>query len=399
MLRNSLDLEYKSAAFEREQKMVALLRTLPIARLAFAASFVIILAVMFWSQSRYPSLNDKAIMSGSIQLEDPLSFEVLLPIDPVYPVWKKIAFTTVNWVKTNKNGMIFGVLFGAAFLTFLRYLPRRSFKGRFSNSVLGMAIGAPLGVCVNCAAPIAKGIYQSGARAETTLSAMMASPTMNIVVLTMLFSIMPFYLAATKVLLSIFVVLVAVPVIVRLLPSNQLVRMTQDESGQVCEIPVSAAPPNESIVQALYGVIRDYAKDLWFIVSRTVPLMFAAGFLGAVVATLLPLERLSDLPVNVLTLLGVSLVGVFLPVPIAFDVVIAGTLLNAGLPVAFIMALLFSLGIFSVYSYLIVANTISVRAASLVTLTVVVISVLAGLGADYYQTWQLDRSLEYLIND
>ena len=78
--------------------------------------------------------------------------------------------------------------------------------------------------------------------------------------------------------------------------------------------------------------------------------MLLAGFLGAVAATLLPLEGLADLPVNVLTILGVSLVGVFLPVPIAFDVVIAGTLFNAGLPIAFIMALLFSLGIFSVYS-------------------------------------------------
>ena len=125
--------------------------------------------------------------------------------------------------------------------------------------------------------------------------------------------------------------------------------------------------------------------------------MLLAGFLGAVAATLLPLEGLADLPVNVLTILGVSLVGVFLPVPIAFDVVIAGTLLNAGLPIAFIMALLFSLGIFSVYSYIIVANTISLRAASLITAAVVGLSVAAGLGADYYHSWQLDQSLEYLI--
>jgi uncharacterized membrane protein YraQ (UPF0718 family) len=261
-----------------------------------------------------------------------------------------------------------------------------------------MAIGAPLGVCVNCAAPIAKGIYQAGARAETTLSAMMASPTMNIVVLTMLFSIMPFYLAVTKIALSILVVLVAVPIIVRLLPQDQLTRMTVDDSGQACELPALPLPPREPIARAMIGFVTDYAKDFWFIVSRTVPLMFLAGFLGAVAATLLPLDGLADLPVNVLTILGVSLVGVFLPVPIAFDVVIAGTLFNAGLPIAFIMALLFSLGIFSVYSYFIVANTISLRAATLVTVAVVGLSVAAGLGADYYHSWQLDRSIEYLLN-
>lgn len=371
--------------------------SIPYLRIVLAGLLLLIIAINFWSTSRYPDLNDKAVMSGTIQLEDPLSFEVLLPIQPGYPLWQKIAYTTVNWIKTNLNGMIFGVLFGSAFLTLLRYLPKRSFKGRFANSALGMAIGAPLGVCVNCAAPIAKGIYQSGARAETTLSAMMASPTMNIIVLTMLFSIMPFYLAITKIVLSVVVVLLAVPIIVRLLPQDQLTRMTVDESGQACELPSLPVPTREPVPRAMAGFLTDFAKDFWFIVSRTVPLMFLAGFLGAIAATLLPLEELANLPVNILTILGVSLVGVFLPVPIAFDVVIAGTLFNAGLPIAYIMALLFSLGIFSVYSYVIIASTISLRAASLVTVAVVGLSVAAGLGADYYHSWQLEQSIELLL--
>ena len=70
-----------------------------------------------------------------------------------------------------------------------------------------MAMGAPLGVCVNCAAPIAKGMYAGGARAESTLSAMVASPTLNVIVLTMLFSILPFYMAVMKIALSLFVIL------------------------------------------------------------------------------------------------------------------------------------------------------------------------------------------------
>ena len=163
--------------------MLATLKVPPY-RVIFAGLLVVVLAFLFWTESRYPSLNNKAIMEGSIQLEDPLSFEALLTVDPSMPMWKKIVFTTINWVKTNKNGMTFGVLFGAAFLTLIRYLPVRSFRGRYANSALGMAIGAPLGVCVNCAAPIAKGMYSAGARAETTLSAMIASPTLNIVVLT-----------------------------------------------------------------------------------------------------------------------------------------------------------------------------------------------------------------------
>ena len=85
-----------------------------------------------------------------------------------------------------------------------------------------VVVGAPLGVCVNCAAPIAKGLYSGGARAETTLSAMIASPTLNIVVLTMLLSILPLYLVVAKIGLSIAVILVAVPLICRLLPTREL---------------------------------------------------------------------------------------------------------------------------------------------------------------------------------
>ena len=191
-------------------------------RFALAVLLVAFLALNFWTTSRYPSLNDKAMMSGAIQLEDPISFEAMFPVLADYPVWKKIGYSTVNWIKTNQQGMTFGVLFAAAFLTLFGYMRRHSFKGGFSNSLLGMIMGAPLGVCVNCAAPIAKGLYTGGARAESTLSAMVASPTLNIVVLTMLFSLFPFYMAVTKIALSLLVILVAVPVICRFLPSAQL---------------------------------------------------------------------------------------------------------------------------------------------------------------------------------
>lgn len=43
-------------------------------------------ATMFWSGSRYPSLNEKAIMGGSAALEDPLSFEASLQTQPGDPL-------------------------------------------------------------------------------------------------------------------------------------------------------------------------------------------------------------------------------------------------------------------------------------------------------------------------
>ena len=36
-------------------------------------------------------------------------------------------------------------------------------------------MGAPLGVCVNCVAPISKGMYESGQKIETVLATMFSS--------------------------------------------------------------------------------------------------------------------------------------------------------------------------------------------------------------------------------
>ena len=358
-------------------------------RIIMSLMLITILASLFWTQSRYPALNDKAIMEGSIQLEDPLSFEALLSVDPSFPMWKKIVYTTINWVKTNKNGMTFGVLMGAAFLTLIRYLPKKSLNGRFANSAAGMAIGAPLGVCVNCAAPIAKGIYSAGARAELTLSAMIASPTLNIVVLTMAFGIMPFEIAIAKLLLSIFVILIVVPVIVRMVPGKELA--TVDDSNS-CGLDLSSPVGGESIRASAIGFVQDYSLDLWFIVSRTVPLMLVAG-----------LKKINDVWGNaganasIILLFVVALIGIFLPVPIGFDVIVAGTLLNAGLSVGLVMVLVFTLGIFSVYSFIIIGSTISWRISRNLAVAIVLIAVLAGLGIEAFSNWQLQQGLEFLL--
>ena len=364
-------------------------------RFLLAVVLLATLAIQFWTQSRYPSLDDKALMSGAIQLEDSLSFEALLPIRPEFPVWKKIAYTTVNWLETNQRGMTFGVLFGAAFLTLLSYLRRQSFNGAFSNSLLGMGIGAPLGVCVNCAAPIAKALYSGGARAEATLSAMVASPTLNVVVLTMLFSLMPFYMAVTKIALSLLVILGAVPVICRFLPTSQLQVMERDPVHLPC-----AAQGNitENFFQAGYRFISDFAGNLWFIVTRTVPLMFLAGFLGAALATLLPAEMLANAEFGVISVLLVASIGTLLPVPIGFDVVASGAMLGSGLDTGYVMVLLFTLGVFSIYSFFIVAGAISMRAAVLLGLVVVMLGSLSGIGVHYYHAYLQKRALEILTS-
>ena len=350
------------------------------------------LAVAFWSSSRYPQLNEKALMGGDAKLEDPLSFDAIVQLQEGDPLAKRIAYSTLNWLHTNKEGMTFGVLLGATFLTLLKLFRRRSYASALGNTLLGVVMGAPLGVCVNCAAPVAKGLHRAGARLETTLAAMVSSPTLNVVVLTMLFSIFPPYLAITKVAFTLLFILVAIPLMARYAFRAEL---AESAAAAACAIPeTTAIRPGETWLQAAAGAGRDLLGNLWFIVRTTVPLMFLAGLLGAVLIHLVPLDALTTVGSGLVTMVLLAFVGLFLPVPMAFDVVICAALLAAGVPPLYIMILLFTLGIFSVYSYFIVATTISQRVAFGLVVVLGAMGLLAGLAADAYHKWELRAMID-----
>lgn len=365
-------------------------------RLVFSLAIICTLTYLFWAGSRYPALDEKAMMSGAIQLEDPLGFEALFPLNAEMTIAERVLYSTLNWINTNKKGMIFGILFAAAFLTAASNFKQKSFGSGIPNALLGMFIGTPLGVCVNCAAPIAKGMYSAGLRAETTLAAMIASPTLNVVILTMLFSLLPVYMVVAKITLSLFVILLIIPLICgTLLPgrtSNVTLKTPPIQPEYFAE-----ATTNEPIHKAAFEVIKGFGKNLWFIIKMTVPLMLLAGFLGALAATLLPGSMILGLPFSVWLLLLVAAVGVFLPVPIAFDVVVCGALLTLGVAPGYVMALLFTLGAFSIYSFFIVAQAISTRIAVTLTLAIALIGAAAGLAAQSYHNWQSERALDLLL--
>ena len=140
-------------------------------------------------------------------------------------------------------------------------------------------------------------------------------------------------------------------------------------------------------------------KNLWYIIKMTVPLMILAGFLGTVVAIFLPTEAVMGAGFSLLVLIAVAAVGVFLPVPIGFDVVMAGVLLSSGMSQGYVMALLFTLGSFSVYSWFIVAQSVGRRAAWMLAATVMIFGMVAGWGAQAWHERQTDRALEMLTGE
>ncbi|CUH89334.1 FG-GAP repeat [Phaeobacter sp. CECT 5382] len=375
-----------------------------------ACMLVMILAVLFWTGSRYPALNEKLMMSGALQLEDPLSFEARFAISASMGTAERVFYSTINWLYTNKQGMTFGILFAAAFMTALSYLRQRSFASPLANSLLGLFLGAPLGVCANCAAPIGKGLYASGMRAETALAAMVASPSLNFVVLTMLFSLVPIYMVLAKIALSLLVILVLVPLVCRSLSPEQIpVQIPAQIQAQItfpAEAPqpwsaaelAASAPETEGLIRAVLGVGRAYLGNLWYIIRLTVPLMLAAGFLGALVATLLPPALITDLPFGLAALVLIALVGLFLPVPMGFDVVLCGVLIASGLAQGYVMALLITLGSFSIYSFFIIHQMLGLRLAARMAGGIALLGILAGACAQGYHSWQSQRALDMLLH-
>jgi len=290
---------------------------------------IVVVAVTFWSGSRYPSLDEKSTMGGSARLEDPLSFEASIQIQPSDGTVKRIIFTTINWLETNLEGMAFGLMIGACLLTLIGLVPARGHRNGFVNTLIGVGIGSPLGVCVNCAAPVAKGMHDGGARLETTLATMFSSPTLNIIVISMLFSIFPLYLAVIKLTLTLFFILLLVPLLSRWVFPEERVQSYDDNT---CAIqPIAPVPIDENWLAALRATSIALGRNLAYIVIRTVPLMLLAGVLGAVVVHVMPLPSLLlEYEPGILSVAMVALVGIFLPVPVAFDVVLVAVLISAG---------------------------------------------------------------------
>ena len=375
------------------------------------------IAIFFWLGSRYPALNEKAAMGGDSPLSG-LSFDIALEIFPNSGLWWEILANTVNWIYTNIKGMSFGVLFGAGALTLLSLIKKRAFKSSFANSALGVLIGAPLGVCVNCAAPIALGLHAGRMRLETTLSALVASPTLNIIVVTMSFALLPIHLAVIKLVLALAMVLLVVPLICRWIlveETNKTATLTGAKISRISEpkgfaawiiralTPIETTPEPHSLFDATKWLAKAYSRNFFFIFIITVPMMILAALLGALVATFTaPAELVGLFPSRGLIYLGVTLILVagiasFVPAPIALDVILTVILLGIGLNNSYAVAILIALGSFSVYAFIILWQAISIRTGLVLWMAVIGMSVIGGLMAHfsepyakhYYRTMQI----------
>ena len=334
---------------------------------SIAIFLMVLIAGVFWIDSRYPALMKRYTAGTTISAKGSLTFGQVYAVDRSMPLATRVWRTTVNWLDANRVGMTFSFLFGPAALTFLAMLRRRRTTSVYLNTLFGAAVGAPLAVCTNCIAPIARGFFASGMSTESVLAAMFASPALNVVVLAMTFVLFPISVALLKLLTVLFLIFVFVPF---------AVRKNHDAAVPIeCVIEI---PPSETWGQALIATVRSYFVNFWYIARVALPLMLLAAFLGAFVIEILPAKALF-VPVSILGIAAVAIVSSFLPVPMAFDVAIAYILLAKGVPLPYCVTILCTLGIVSVFSLSIVGKTASWKIAGAAYATTVALGTAAGL--------------------
>lgn len=351
---------------------------------------LVLLAVggYFWTQSRYPALNKKLQMNGRVHTQQ-LSFDTRFDIESTFGTGERILYGTLNWLSTNRQGMTFGITFGAIMLTILKLIPPAKKENSLINSLKGFLTGTPLGVCANCVTPIGKGMYDSGSRIEYVLSTMISSPTMNVIVLTMLFSLFPFSFALVKVTATLVLALLVVPVV-----SKYFFKKENKGRKSAENFETDPEIPNERWPQAVIQAFKMLLKNLWFIIKTTGPAMVLAGFLGIVAIELVPLDKFVFFNTNPLSVVLVALVGALIPAPMTFDVIVAYTLNSAGLNSTLTMIFLFTAGAFSIYPTIVLAQHISKKVSATMFSLIMLFGIGAGLTVGWYDNYRTDKAIQ-----
>jgi uncharacterized membrane protein YraQ (UPF0718 family) len=157
-------------------------------------------------------------------------------------------------------------------------------------------------------------------------SLLFISPNFNPVVMMMTFVAFPWAMSLTKYAVLLLVILVVVPAVIAWLERTKpLEVLTVGDAGAACAVPVAPTDCTETFWFVCKELARDYAKNVWMLLKPTLTLMLLASVLAAAMLTLIPWQTLLS-EVTPARLALVSLISVFMPVPIALDVMFAAQL-------------------------------------------------------------------------
>lgn len=312
------------------------------------AGAVVGLLGVFWFASRYPQLFSKAEHVGDTLSSMAYSSQVMI-VSADAPVWRRILATTINWLDSMKLGMAFSVLFGALLHTILRYYPLKIGKNLYLNSLKGALVGVPAGVCANCAFPIACGVTRGHGRVEVVLGFLFSSPNFNPVVVMMTFMALPLAMFLTKYAILLLVILLVIPSLIRWLERDKpLPVFAVGNEGGSYAIKILPTEDCQQQFTTVFGELaRDCRKHVWMLLKPTITIMLLASVVSAILLVLIPWDSLLS-EVTPLRLALVSLISVFMPVPIALDVMFAAQLQQRGVPGGYVALFAMTLGSYSI---------------------------------------------------
>ena len=92
---------------------------------------LLVIAGVFWGDSRYPALMKRYHAGSQIKASGALTFGTVYAVDRGMPLPTRVWRTTINWLDANRVGMTFAFLFGPAALTFLGTIRRWRSSSRY----------------------------------------------------------------------------------------------------------------------------------------------------------------------------------------------------------------------------------------------------------------------------
>src|SRR5262245_11277105 len=308
----------------------------------------VVLFGAFWFASRYPQLFNKAEHVGQA-LPSMAYSSAAVTVAPDASAWQHISATAVNWLASMATGMSFGVLLGALLHTALCYYPLPIGNNLYLNSLKGGLVGVPGGVCANCSVPVACGITRGRGRIEVALGFLFSSPNFNPVVVMMTFMAFPLAMSLAKYGILLFVILIGVPSLIRWLERERplAVMSVGDDEDSFCTIKLPPGDCEERFTTVLAELAAVYGKNVWMLVKPTITLMLLASLMSATLLVLIPWDSLLSEATPV-RMAFASLISVFMPVPIALDVMFAAQLLQQGAPSGYVMMFAMTLGTYSI---------------------------------------------------
>jgi len=312
-------------------------------RLFFLICFAVMVLGFFWFGSRYPQLLKKAAHINTLIPHSFINSSELIPMATQNGFWSRVFASFINWIYSMRIGMTFGLAMGALLHTLFEFYPPKLTGNIYLNTLKGIMIGAPAGVCVNCAVPVACGITRSQNKIETALGFMFSSPTLNFLVISMVFASLPLAFGLIHYSLIAILLLGIVPLLVWIYKRRQSPSL--EETG-ACAIDLKDTFCKETILESFNGVLKAYGKNLLSLIKFAVPMMLVAAVISSVAVELIPFQTIFG-HVSFVGLAITALVTVLLPVPIAMEVIVAHHLFVNHVPAPYVMLFLFTLGTYS----------------------------------------------------